>query len=139
MGNFLIFFLVFLSDTLAKMPQNIFAYLSILDYSASFSIFQKKQLLWLRPGGPPPFTSVTYRCVFCWRLPLSIYQTPRFKLLIFLIFQLSIFLFLLSIFLFLLSIFLFLLTFFLFMHFWLSVYFPSLFGWSTLTSSTQSK
>ena len=32
----------FLTDTLAKVSQNIFAYCSILEYSAFFSLFQKK-------------------------------------------------------------------------------------------------
>ena len=47
---------MFLTDTLAKMPQNIFAYYSVSEYSASFSLFEKK-IFWLRPGDspPPPF------------------------------------------------------------------------------------
>ena len=45
---------MFLTDTLAKMSQNIFAYFSISEHSASFSHFQKKKLFWLRPGGLPP-------------------------------------------------------------------------------------
>ena len=40
----------FLSDTLPKMSQNIFAYFSVSEYSASFSLFKKKKkLFW--PGG----------------------------------------------------------------------------------------
>ena len=36
------------------MSQIIFAYFSISEHSASFSLFQKKNLLGLWPGGPPP-------------------------------------------------------------------------------------
>ena len=53
---------MFLTDTLAKMSQNIIAYFSISEHSASF--FFRKKLFWLRPGGlpHPPFTdwSVTF-------------------------------------------------------------------------------
>ena len=54
---------IFLKDTLAKMSQNIFAYFSISDHSASFSLFQKKTpILGMARGSPPPFTdwSVTF-------------------------------------------------------------------------------
>ena len=45
---------MFLTDTLAKTSQNIFASFSISEHSASVSLFKKKNLFWLRPGGPPP-------------------------------------------------------------------------------------
>ena len=44
----------FLTDTLANMSQNIFAYFSISEHSASFYLFQKKHRFWLWPGGLPP-------------------------------------------------------------------------------------
>ena len=34
---------MFLTATLAKMSQNIFAYFSVLEHSASFSLFEKKK------------------------------------------------------------------------------------------------
>ena len=51
----------------------MFAYFSGSKHSPYFSLFQKKNLFWLRPGGapPPPFTdwSVTYR--FFYAFPSS--------------------------------------------------------------------
>ena len=39
-----------------KMSQNIFADFSISEHSASFSLFEKKQLFLLQPGVCPPTT-----------------------------------------------------------------------------------
>ena len=44
---------MFLTDTRAKMSQNIFAYFSISEHSASF-LFLREKLFWLTPS--PPFT-----------------------------------------------------------------------------------
>ena len=58
---------MFLTDTLAKISQNIFAYISISEHSSSFSLFQKKTPILVTARGfprpPPPFTdwSVNYR------------------------------------------------------------------------------
>ena len=63
----------FLTDILAKMSQNIFAYLSISEHSASFfSFLDKKNTYGQGVLPPPPYTdwSVTYRRVFFLRLPL---------------------------------------------------------------------
>ena len=44
----------FLTDFLAKMSQNIFAYLSISEHSASFSLFEKQPILVADLGLTPP-------------------------------------------------------------------------------------
>ena len=46
----------FITDTLAKISQNIFAYFSISEHSASSSLFQKNTpiLVWARGFAPPP-------------------------------------------------------------------------------------
>ena len=46
----------FITDTLAKMSQNIFAYFSISEHSAYFSLFQNKTpiLVTARGFAPPP-------------------------------------------------------------------------------------
>ena len=60
----------FLTDTLAKMAQHIFAYFSVSEHSASFSLLQQKHLFWLRPGVPPPlFTDWVIGFFLC--LPLA--------------------------------------------------------------------
>ena len=61
----------FLTETIAKMSQNIFAYFSVAEHSASFSLFKKKKkpILVAARGPPPLFTdrSVTNMCFL--RLP----------------------------------------------------------------------
>ena len=62
----------FITDTLAKISQNIFAYFSISEHSASSSLFQKKiHLFWFGPGGlpPPPFKD-------CWPVTYIYFFTP---------------------------------------------------------------
>ena len=48
---------IFLTDTLAKMSLNIFAYFSIPEHSASFSYFSEKTYILVTARGvcPPPY------------------------------------------------------------------------------------
>ena len=61
---------MFLTDTLSKMSQNIFAYFSISEHFASFSLFQKRTPIFGYSLPPPVYELVRNLKIFL-RLPLA--------------------------------------------------------------------
>ena len=62
----------FLTDTLAKMAQHIFAYFFVSEHSASFSLLQQKTPILVKARAPsPPVYGLGYRFFFTPSLSLS--------------------------------------------------------------------